>query len=46
VDDADFVIVLDKGSIIESGSPEMLNKLDGLYAALKTRQKASANPVG
>ena len=46
VDDADFIIVMDKGRITESGSPEMLNRTDGLYAALKTRQKAAANPVG
>lgn len=45
VDDADTVIVMDKGCIIALGNPEQLSEAPGLYAELKNRQKSASNPV-
>lgn len=45
VDDADYVIVLDKGIMVAEGNPEYLSKQSGLYADLRNKQKSTSNPA-
>lgn len=43
VANADKIIVLDKGSVAESGSPELLRKQNGIFTQMLERQVISVN---
>jgi ATP-binding cassette, subfamily B, multidrug efflux pump len=45
IDAVEQIIVLDKGELVEKGSPEILMKSGGLFSSLKLKQQTKSNEI-
>jgi len=43
VANADKIVVLENGMVAESGSPDLLRKINGIFAKMVERQMAAVN---